>query len=582
MKMLVDRKEKLSRLSVVVAATLLASPPAARGQEAPLYNATTVAQRPDQMARNGLCDLHRMVEAGEIELRNALEGIDIHPGIFRYQLNKETGAIDPVHPGMGIQVLDEIARRAKFEWRNSFGVVDSPTENQTWGDVLDYTIDTYDIMGDWYLKTTERVAANMLFPEKWYDGSLIMVRKATVEDGSFDWDAFLRPFTPGVWWLIVGTTFFSGVVYYLIERFGSAGPRHSLSPARAIYENFLNLTGHYHLDPKDVGNWIHSFSFCFLALVLLATYTANLASFMVIRNTPVITINEIQDVIKNDLRLCLMDGSAAETFIREQFQSLQIVEKTKIVDSYLGLDADDCDVLLTTIDTWQSKKNDIVYNEDCTKEWVGRVVQQNDAGFILRDSEKLCSSLLRDVFTLHLMEMKRDKTFQKIWDTERAKSVTNNCAAAGASSSEDSGDNDEMMQLGVKNLGGIFIFHAVLLAVGVAMTVTNKLAPWQNKQGINPLRVSLARFSKHVTRESAVDGGSGTESGDMPENIEQGGGEDSSMGGETSNGGIVATDLQRKQMECIESIQKQVDAMQQQLTELTEQLKATKNGTVWC
>jgi len=151
----------------------------------------------------------------------------------------------------------------------------------------------------------------------------------------------------------------------------------------------------------------------------------------VVKNSPDLVINDIQDVIKNNLRVCVLRSSTSETFLRERYVTARLVEKESIEQSYLGLDSEECDVVLTTTGTWMKNKGNIEYNKDCRKEWVGRVVQPNDAGFTIRDSAELCSSLVRDVFSLHLLEMKRDKTYNTIWNSKV--SVTNNCQDIEAS-----------------------------------------------------------------------------------------------------------------------------------------------------
>jgi len=451
--------------------------PSARGQQAPLFDVATMevplfdvaTMERNETFRTNFCEVHRRVENGEILLRNALKDMNIRPVLFRYQLNKETGAIAEVNPPIGIKILDEVARRAQFKWRDSYGVVDSPNKNQTWGEVLSWSLDTYDLNGDWYLRTTERLADGIIFPEKWYDGSLIMIRKTVILDGVFQWKAFLMPFTFVVWILIVATAIISGLIYYAIDYIDCDGDRNKMEVRKrdVLFLMLLNFTGEYAFDPKKTGNRLIALSTCFLFLIVLATYTANLASFLVIRNTPQLVINDIQDVIKNDLRVCVLRDAAAEVFMRDNHDTAKIVEKETIEDTYLALDNDDCDVTLSTISTWETKKGDAVYNGDCRKEWAGRVVQPNDAGYSLRDSAELCSSLLRDIFSLHLLEMKRDKTYNTIWDTHRAQSVTNNCQ--GTVVIED--DNSDMVKLGVKNLGGIFICHAIVLVVAFAVTI---------------------------------------------------------------------------------------------------------------
>ncbi len=447
---------------------LFATP--SKGQQVPLFDVPLTET--NATVRTNFCDIHRKIERGETLLRHALKDMNLRVGLFRYQLDKETGAIAEVDPPIGIKMLDEIARRGQFKWRDSFGVVDSPGENQTWGEVLDWSVDTYDLNGDWFLRTTDRLADGILFPEKWYDGSLIMVRKQAEADDSFSWRAFMKPFSTGVWVLIVITTVISGLVYYLNEYIGCDGDtsKMEVNMQESVFQSFLNATGQYIFDPREPGNRAIAVSTCLLFLVVLASYTANLASFLVIRNTPDLVINDIQDVVKNDLRVCVWRSTTSETFMRDRYDTARLVQKDSLLDSYLGLDNDDCDVVLTTIGTWETRKGDIVYNKDCRKEWVGRVVQHNDAGFSLRDSVELCSSMLRDAISLHLLEMKRDKTYDTIWNTYRAKSVTNNCE--DIENSEDNGFDS--IQLTVMNVGGIFIVHGVILVIGIAFTLFSK------------------------------------------------------------------------------------------------------------
>ena len=52
----------------------------------------------------------------------------------------------PVSASIGLtaELMDELARRAKFTWRDSFGIFRDPG-NETWTDVLVWGIDTYDV-----------------------------------------------------------------------------------------------------------------------------------------------------------------------------------------------------------------------------------------------------------------------------------------------------------------------------------------------------------------------------------------------------------------------------------------------------
>ena len=61
------------------------------------------------------------------------------------------------------------------------------------------------------------MSQGILFPEGFYDGSLIMVGKTDDFDGTqtFDMYAFMAPFTSEVWWLLLATVFASALVFYV-------------------------------------------------------------------------------------------------------------------------------------------------------------------------------------------------------------------------------------------------------------------------------------------------------------------------------------------------------------------------------
>eukprot|EP00521_Asterionellopsis_glacialis_P006377 CAMPEP_0195283808 /NCGR_PEP_ID=MMETSP0707-20130614/2230_1 /TAXON_ID=33640 /ORGANISM="Asterionellopsis glacialis, Strain CCMP134" /LENGTH=540 /DNA_ID=CAMNT_0040343045 /DNA_START=123 /DNA_END=1745 /DNA_ORIENTATION=+ len=520
-----------------------------------------------------------MVEEGTILRRFALKDTAIRPGIFGYQLNKETGAIDENNPGIAIKILDELARRGQFQWRDSYGVLDTPKKdlNQTWGGLLAWTVDTYDIMGDWFLRTTARLGDGIVFPEGWYDGSLIMVRKSAGEETSFTWTSFLQPFTTAVWFLIGGAVLLTGLAYYAVDYIEHMGDTKKLEAgiSESMFMATFILTGHCMYRPNSAAKRIMVFSICFLCLLIAAAYTANLASFLVTRNQPAIVINDIQDAIKNDMRFCVLQSSTSETFLTANYPTARLVRKDSIGDTYLALDTDDCDLVLTTVGTWNLKKRDIVYNEDCQKEWVGRVVEFVTAGFSIRDSAELCSSLLRDVLNLHMLEMKLDGTFDTIWETHQKLVTTNNCQDL-----EDAEAENDMIKLTVSNVGGIFIVHAFAIVFGILITFYSRyrITP-TSETSLRKFRVSLQSnlnngSDKSMTAESTND------PLELVDNIER---QESSkeletlygQGKETSastTADKVREEMEKqtlffqqrdiKQMECIEEMKKQLDTMQ--------------------
>ena len=63
-------------------------------------------------------------------------------------------------------LMDELARRGRFTWRNSFGVIRDPT-NETWTELLQWTVNTYDITADWWGQNLERMNLGVAFLTPW-------------------------------------------------------------------------------------------------------------------------------------------------------------------------------------------------------------------------------------------------------------------------------------------------------------------------------------------------------------------------------------------------------------------------------
>lgn len=119
-----------------------------------------------------------------------------------FNYNNETG-IQP-YGGIVAEIMDEVASRAGFTWRDSFGIYDVPSggENQTWTDLLVWSTDNYDLTVDWWAKSLDRMNLGVAFLNQWYDSSIIMISKQNLaeEVGSKNeenivWFNWMEPFT---------------------------------------------------------------------------------------------------------------------------------------------------------------------------------------------------------------------------------------------------------------------------------------------------------------------------------------------------------------------------------------------------
>ena len=142
----------------------------------------------------------------------------------------ENGTIPQNRSELGLTavILDEVAERAGFTWRNRFGSDKSINEaedgNKTYTDLLIWSTDTYDISADIWGRSNERKARGVNFVEFFYDNSFILVTKENKSSSDSNrsglW-SFLRPFSNWVWISIGISIFVTSFLYTFLERLES-------------------------------------------------------------------------------------------------------------------------------------------------------------------------------------------------------------------------------------------------------------------------------------------------------------------------------------------------------------------------
>ena len=232
---------------------------------------------PGPSIRQDFCERYNeMISTGNsISLRNALSGTELSVSLllndyFRY--TDEEG-IDPAYPGINAQILDYIAEKANFTWRNSFGILAyDQMGNGTFTELLEWGVEKYDLMVGTYTPSMDRIDLGVSFVEGYYDGSLIMVRVVEPVEKTIPWGNFMDPFTPEVWFTIFAVTLFSSVAFLFIENIGAERGEDDTS-FRAwvmgkLYHSFITLTGNYSYEPKTLGGRFYGVVFATWAMII--------------------------------------------------------------------------------------------------------------------------------------------------------------------------------------------------------------------------------------------------------------------------------------------------------------------------
>lgn len=127
--------------------------------------------------RTNMCQKQLLFRAGLIEFKDLLRGMNLSVALV---YNAATGMINydeaardfEPYPGLIITILDELASRAGFEWRNSWGAV-FPAHlydgyrlkpNATVDDALFWSVNAYDISATAWDETLERLRLGITFP----------------------------------------------------------------------------------------------------------------------------------------------------------------------------------------------------------------------------------------------------------------------------------------------------------------------------------------------------------------------------------------------------------------------------------
>jgi hypothetical protein len=372
--------------------------------------------------------------------------------------------INASNPGIIAVLLDEIASRGRFTWRNSFGVLNSLVlpDNKTFNELLDWSVWAYDVSAGQWLKSITRMERGVTFPSGWYDGRVIMVGVQPEGSAGLDLWSFLQPFSAGVWVMIGVTVVISGIVYWFLDWFDTDSDSLELDkrPGQSIFLSFLAFTGQFEFRPVSSSAQIFTASLSFWALIMMSAYTANLASFLVVQNTPSIKINTVGDAVLNNYVICVVRSATPDNALTVAWPEARVLRTQTELEMYERVRNGTCQVMLTTMSSWNEYEGDATVNGDCRLGWIGRVFLEGEGGFAVKsDSGTLCSSLVRDVFNLHMEEMKDDGFLQSTWDDFLKRHETVDCMG-NVGTEEDNNSN----QLSLNAMGGTFVLHYIMTA----------------------------------------------------------------------------------------------------------------------
>ena len=307
--------------------------------------------------RQNFCAEQQKYQNGTIDINLALEGrhVNVALGPDLDFLNRN---INGSLPGLMAVLMDEVAERGKFTWRDSYIIhSDNVPSGKTWTDLCIWLIDHYDVAVWFWYQLYSREALGISFPKGWYDGSIIIIAKQEDNDflESFSPFSWSRPFTPGVWLLLLITMIVTGYVTMQLDpKAKEKDETRSEFFMSNVYSSLIVFTGHLDLDPNTRAGELVSFSLSFFAMLMLSAYTANLASFLVAEKASRDQVNTVNDIVRMKKSMCIYEQSGPLEAIKKIYNDSIFVEKGDDKKALLGLKNDECNYAIVGQSTWDN------------------------------------------------------------------------------------------------------------------------------------------------------------------------------------------------------------------------------------
>jgi len=437
---------------------------------------------PNVNLRQSVCDRQDLFHNRNITLRHALEGLQLNVMLgvdnrFVMTTSGENVSQIPVSGGGLIpELLDELAIRGRFDWRSSYTLLAAPIfipENTTFLDLIQWSVKRFDLSAAYWDKTADAAASGVTFPEGWYDSTLILVGPEADEDTTLDTWGFLKPFDREVWICIGATLFLSGLVYKALDYFDPDSEQSNIdvNPSETIYSAGLSFMGEINFQPSTSATRIFAFSLAFFCLLVTSAYTANLASFLVLRNTPSIRIETVNDAVRLDFRICVERGTTVELDLSNSFPDSRVVPQQGEKAVYEGVRDGLCDFALVAVSSFEEFSLNKDVNGECKLTRFGQAFKVREGGFATNsDSGTLCTSLVRDVIDLHLVEMRDEGWLKDAWQRHATRIGTIRCDL----DAEDEVDEDTI-QLTLAGMSGTFLVHIMFTGFAVLFVVFNNV-----------------------------------------------------------------------------------------------------------
>ncbi|XP_017752386.1 PREDICTED: glutamate [NMDA] receptor subunit 1 isoform X1 [Eufriesea mexicana] len=284
--------------------------------------------------------------------------------------------------------------------------------------------------------------------------------------------SFLQPFSNTLWILVMVSVHVVALVLYLLDRFSPFG-RFKLANTDGTEEDALNLSsaiwfawgvllnsGIGEGTPRSFSARVLGMVWAGFAMIIVASYTANLAAFLVLERpkTKLTGINDarLRNTMEN-LTCATVKGSAVDMYFRRQVE-LSNMYRTMEANNYNTAEEAIRDIKIGKLMAfiWDSSRLEFEAAQDCELVTAGELFGRSGYGIGLQKG-----SLWADAVTLAILDFHENSFMESLDDHWILQSNRQQCEQLEKAPNT----------LGLKNMAGVFIVVGVGIIGGIGLII---------------------------------------------------------------------------------------------------------------
>jgi len=373
---------------------------------------------------------------------------------------------------------NELATRGQFKFE--YILLPSKPKYLSWTAELAQSLAHIDIFGnDVYADTIERRVAGLGFPAAIGDKSLVLIAQLSLVSASDVW-SFLQPFSNNLWAVLFAICIVNGVALWIVN--GDLQSFSIFSIVHSIYISFATFTGGTDLVAEKPAANVLNVGFSFFVLLVISTYTANLASFLINQQTPLTKVTSIDDANSKGYTICVLAGSAAASVLSSSYPKIQIVAFSGTIPQMLSAmrTSGACVGSVLGYTDWQYSQVRVESNPDCDLVMIDKPFRKLGGSWPYHtDYSNKCTSVIDMVLSSLIVDITADGTLDTIWQNSLSETANVDCSSSpyyGLSSSTSAS------QYGVDSLAGVIYIYVACLVIALLMRLREAAWSYYSKR----------------------------------------------------------------------------------------------------